>query len=765
MPLPSRHQLPPSAFHPLPTLPSPSHFRPLDPRPRFIPTRRAPPPPTDSTPHTSACTRRLPILYQWPFRKHLRSIRWTVGIALLVPGIACLVSGITVIVVNAPYTVLTLDSRMEGVIAGAVLGILGLTLVCGSTVYLVWLICTRVKPAPPHNEDQREGGTTRGVPMSEREPSALGLENLQNLSEIADETTLADAQHMKASELATGHTLYPRIQDKNGKGHPKAQQQGMMKSPSITILLSPRSPGMPPIDATVKQPKSHRTINSPGQASTGWDPTGSSGRTSFLDLDDEMDFFGTELQDDMSADLDQGTRISAAKHSNTVARSTYKHPATKVRQQPQHQSHTPIISNPAREKWRATQRAMDGSPQSDTFVRPIQKQTNLDKQYNNGLQDLLRYTTSYKRLGQDERLQAQHYVASQGTRSQEVHGPKLAIRARNDIAKALGHAVEQSAAVTSIQLKSKQKAKETLSGDSKASDGDKAYQSTDSVSPSPSMVELADLAVRSSGFPSVFSVATLPGPTSKPPHLDSQRLSPHVRCSGDSQGSRACQNTTSSPVSPMERDPGDLVLRMRNAHKRSESAGQMRLLREIVVGEEAEFSLAPFLPATTYVPERSRPYAHGGTQTVKRPMLPSRAATSPVGSCIYLHARDIARREMVPAIQTRGISHSVTQHSPPTIPDPQTASFGTATSAHTAASPMIASDAAAATALQQPWPVKSKQPPTASTRNSSPMEAIHDVLGADGPKRQSCGAGDRDIARPLSYESEAEGGRDHECKG
>ena len=752
LPSSPRYQLPLDVGHLPPTLPPPSALFPLDPRSRYVAVREAPVPPAEVacpvniSPDTSALLQGRPSACTRPTRSLSQCASWSVGIIVLVGGLACLVSGVILVVNDAPY----FD------VGFAVMAVLGFFLACGSTSHLVWLSRREKKRRPQQGGDERRCREQRAVIRLNRSASIF--------SGTCREQDFADDQGVEAAE-ATELTLRCPVPVHAGEKLYGPLDHAVIEPSSIANFKTPSPDGIFCTGALVDQAEDQGTMDVPGHICRDQDLK-SNATTSFLDLDDDDDPTDNEIDDSKPASVSRGNSNRATQTLENGARSVRQHQEVGQHSGERHQRYKPTPPNPAREKWRAAQRAKAERSTSDRNFNLRQsapgQSVNPDQEPDDRMQDIVRYTSGFHRLRQDRLLQDQRYSYAEPGQGLAVHVPNLAIRARTDIAKAVGPAIERRAAARVERSKGKQKEEETTFEEGGESDGGKGSRCTKSWSHSISdadLCELASLAARSSGFQSVSSIAPMPVLT-KPSPLD-QGISSRRHLFGGSPNLVTPQTTTPSPISPTERGPGDLILRMRIAHKRSESAGQLRLARELVAGEGAEITLAPLLPATAYAPSIIHRGADGNARPLNIAALASRTDTGPAVAQDTLHAQDIERRDIEPAIQIQNASQLATTQSLPNLPDPCIATFGTAISCDSPSPPKVS----AAAAGPKP-PTEPAQPIAPAGRSSPIVFAPYESIGplsVERLKRQSAEAGHKEKLAPLQPQNdEGQGGEEDE---
>lgn len=750
-------QLPPDVFHPPPTLPRRSAFYPLNPRPQYIPSREAPAPPVEvaeslglsST--TPALLRGRPELCERPIRRHRLWFSWTVGIP--VGGVACLGTGIVLVANNAPYESIPAGAKPNVEIAAVVLCVVGFIVICGTTLHFFCLSLARKFKKPQQDMEEGRGTKTRAGYALENSSSGFSRSTRRIVSARGQGASMEEANELSLVSTNGGRSSErcPRPRNeaaqrthRNARHRPIGPPDSLWKGAVFEQTGKRREPGV--------------VLHAKGGHNRG-----SSRRTNFLDLEDEVDN-DEESVGDAPANVNGEDEDKATQQIDPPAKSSHETPRAELQRRQQHQQceHAPFKSTS--ETPRTAQWVISGSLTSyrtaeDSRRIQTMERTDSDAEGDSQMRDIVRYTSSFNRLAQNGLLQDQRHGHTDPAQEQAVHVPRLAIRISTDFIEAARPVIKRKAIAQSRRLKGKHVEEEHAMEENGNDDGDKATQSTNSRTPSDTdFGELMSLAARSSGFLSVSNLPPLPDLT-KSLQSGSQRPSPH-RCSvSDFLMLDSFRTTTSISASPTERGPGDLILRMRKAHKRSESSGRLPLVRNPVVGEGSEYMLATLLPATTYIPNGTR---HGAGR-IAQPSMRSTVEPGEDGSLVGGHAQNIAHHDIAPGIQIREVSHRGTEHTVLNAPIPQVAAFCTANPADPPPSKST-TPPPPVSAVQRRRPASSQT--LASRRRSSLIEPIPYLPPwqdrVQRLERHWGGAVDDDRSRAFHMKSRSEAGEDEE---
>ena len=581
------HPMPSIAFHGPPKLPPRSALRPLNPRISYVPTRPAPP-----CPKTHAITAS---------GHRSRRYSWTVGIAIFLVGLILLIVGIVFASMNTHIYSSPTGTGGSLNLAAIVLVTLGFGLLTGSATHLLWLFRSRQKGILDSDIESRLKRSPPQNGLSERAGSRISRAG-ESLSSI-----MAKRLSGKEKEMG-GIELLPLSPSPGRLSRRDSLSSSSSRSPPLSLSRT-----HPAFEHTAEYKKERRLDRRP------LSPQSPSKVRSFLDLDDAA----SRVELDTSITEDTLHRGRCPTESLEVIPGPSQTRDTKLFTRDGLQIRTTFYATPKYNR-------------SDRSVRPstIKEAVDVEEPDYDRMQNVTTtYTAGLSRLDRGrEPWPQRHGSLSSFQDGQSLLIPELAVRARADIAAALGPSIRLSPALPPRRSKGKQKAARSTSILSESSDSDTPYGY---VKRPPRARISQKFSAANHPFPFTTTSSTnlgIPGPP---------RVPVHNRASSDSQLIRpkiSPQPTNSlfyvSPPAPSREPPTDLLARISQARKRAESGSAVAsppVTPDKDPIDPNRFS-GPLLPATVYTPTRpslSRPPVAGA-----EPVQPKTAAAATTASLI-----------------------------------------------------------------------------------------------------------------------------------
>ena len=535
------HALPSTAFHGRPELPPRSALRPLNPRPRYVPSRPAPDP--EEPPRLM-----VPALAMNVHRR--RCCSWTAGIITFLIGLILFVVGVTFAGMNA-HNDSSLTHTGVGVnIAAAVIGVFGFGGLTASATHLVWLFRSRKRKSRDQSRDS-------------------DAENRGGREDVTHDRT--ESKFWRADEAFSPAGI---------RSGTRFKRQGKSKEDIEIVPLSPPqgppsrkdsscSNSEPPSPPSVRQ--THPAFEDTHSQRRGKWPERknlsirNASNISFLDLEDCISESVSEerLLEDVTLKTEDPLQSRPSGIGPSRSRSTRPSTRDLIAS-----SRNPYITQTYRRR--------------DTTVRPstIEEVATPGGPATDRNQTMKHYTTSLDRLDKSKISSQQRYKSVSPFQDRRPsHLSNLAVRARADVATALGPSVR----LNDVEALSRSKGKH------KEVNHNVPNESSDSGAVRDSITKAS--------IPSNLSAADQPFPFARARNTDLFTLGPsaHFRSSSDSQ----------LPRPKISLDPSNStfylnVPRINRAHVRAAAASPVPSVDNTL--NSLDLSSGPLLPATAYTP-------------------------------------------------------------------------------------------------------------------------------------------------------------------
>ena len=660
--LPLPNPLPSGIFHRPPILPPQKSFRPLIPRPQFVPTRDAPARPISTLPETNVRSYRAALLPE-AFISHASSIRhcrhalsWVTGVTVFLGGLVCFVSGLTLMGMSAHNSGADAGGGLD--IAAGLLAAVGFGSSTGSTTHLIWLYCTRRgrnREADIENGTRPDPGNSTLLDRRSARLSRAGKVLSMVSKRMTDHPEQSKRSNQESDQVGMRFALLSPTHNRIHNHSMKRQDQISRGGSSIGHPRTHSPPDPSQIHAAFEDtPDIERDDDD--QPNTDYFSRARSGRTPLLKMDDEEKFSATNAKDKNNIDRARGnlkvqrSRSRQRKPINqAVDRVQMKSDLRNDRgtsQRPHHQStvQRPLrLETPARDRSRAAERAKRGiSKERKRRVHgprpsPIYEKYDLEEHCDRRSQNLIHVAAIFDQLVKGKELQQQH---SDSLSTQPVR-PKppvsgLTIDASDNVVSALGSKTQLSGPAKASE-KSQGKQKE-IDGPSITREDTNATISKAQIKP-PTKIGISAINSHQSDLQNRdslnFQEATLalpPAPT--PSFFANNNSTTTTTAKTPLRPISQSRSSSDSQIlnNPQSHSTSDLLQRIARAHALANSraatptataAEAFPPSTEDVLHDDTRFS-GPLLPALAYDPNASmqRTVVDGGSGSSSTHLLP-----------------------------------------------------------------------------------------------------------------------------------------------